>query len=910
MNEGLGHGRAPAMLAAALMLALLALAHPPPARAGNVTTAAYNDLRDNWDPEEPALSPADVQSQGFQRIFSRKLSGEIYAQPLVYEGTVVVTTEKAKAYGVSATSGKIEWKRSFGTPFKATTIGCSDLTPDIGSTSTPVIDPTTGTVYLTTRLESHGRGGLLARAHWYLQALSATTGQERPGFPVEISGTPFNTPEVPFNESFEAQRPGLLLLEGVVYIAFASDCDITPYRGIVVGVNAASGAITTMWSDESGAGTDENSQGGIWQSGGGLVSNEPGRIILTTGNGVSPSPAPSDEPPATLSESVVGLRVGEGGRLEPTQFFAPSNAPTLDQNDEDLGSGGPIALPGEYFGTPAIPHLVVQVGKDGRIFLINADDMGGYRQGAEEGDAVLQTLGPFDGVWGHPAAYGGQGGWVYVLESAGGGYLRALSYGLGGHGEPQLANVATSSESFGYTSGSPLVTSDGTQAGSAVVWVLYTREGATEDGAGGQLRAYDAEPEGSTLALLWSAPIGDATKFAVPTAWDGRIYVGNRQGELQAFGDAANAPLQSPPLQFGSVEVGRSSSRTLSVSALQSLKLTAPASASGEEPAPQAHAASAQAGAGAGTGAGAGAGPGGHAVHTLTAGPHKIPPSGEERIARGVFRIAQPPVGSAVAAGGRLRLRVSFRPAHAGPVVGVITLHTSSGTRTIAVSGYGSRPGLLLSAPPLAFGVLATGAGGKYLSVTFSNSSTRPERITGLRMPAGPYKVSGVPALGTVLAPRQSVTLSLHFAPSSPGRYDSRIAIATDGGSAGEAVSGSAIAGAPLLVVRPATLDFGAVALGSSRTLRFRVEDAGNVPLTISRAIAPIGAFSARAELPEGISIEAHGYLEQAVTFAPTAGGATAGTYLLNGDDGRGYERVRLLGRGLAPRVRGGHELA
>ncbi len=883
MTEARGGWRSAGVACALASVALAALALAPAVRAANVTMAGYNTLRDGWDAEEPALSPAALQSESFQKIFTTKLSGAIYAQPLVYEGTVIVTTEKADAYGVNASSGAIEWKRSFGTPFKASTIGCSDLKPDLGSTSTPVIDPSTGTVYLTTRLESKGKGRLLSRAHWYLQAISAATGEERPGFPVPIAGTPYNTPEVPFNESYEEQRPGLLLLGGVVYMAFASDCDITPYRGIVVGVNETSGEITTMWSDESGSGADENSQSGIWQSGGGLVSNEANRIILTSGNGVSPTQAPSSEPPATLSESVIGLQVQPSGRIEPTQFFAPSNAPTLDQNDEDLGSGGPIALPSEYFGTDAIPQLLVQVGKDGRIFLIDAKDMGGYREGPEEGDAVLQTLGPLGGVWGHPAAYGGQGGWVYVLESAGGGYLRALSYGLGGGGEPQLTSVATSAESFGYASGSPLVTSDGTQAGSAVVWVVYLSNSST--GAGGQLRAYGAMPEGGTLPLLWSARIGDASKFEVPSAYDGRMYVANRSGELIAFGAAEGAPMQAAPLQFGSVAVGRTATVELPVSAARGLRLTAPASAGGEETASQG---AARAG----------------VARGRTAGPSKIPPSGEARIAAGVLRVLQPPVGTAIAAGGRLRLKVSFTPLHAGPVVGEITLHTTLGERTVAVSGYGTRPGLLVSAPPLAFGSVATHAGGKYLSVTFGNCSSRPERITAVELPRGPYEVRGAPAPGSVLAPRQAVTLSVHFAPRRPGRYDSEIVLLTDAGSARARVSGAALAGAPRLAVRPAVLDFGAVAVGQSRTLRFRVLDAGNVPLTISRAIAPLGAFSAPAPLPEGITIEARGYVEQRVTFTPRSTGAFASTYTLNGDDGGGYVRVRLSGRGVAPAPR------
>ena len=482
-------------------------------------------------------------------MFSTPVSGSVYSQPLVVNGTVIVTTERAMAYGINATTGAVEWSRSFGSPFEAATAGCSDLAPDLGSTSTPVVDPATGIVYLTTRLEI-GSGGL-ANSHWYLQAISSATGEEASGFPVEITGTPYNTPGVPFNDATEEQRPGLLLLNGAVYMAFASDCDSDPYRGIVLGVSTSTGLITSMWSDESGVGTDENSQAGIWESGAGLVSDEPNRIILTSGNGVSPQPAASDHPPQTLSESVIGLNVGGKGKIKPVQFFAPSNAANLDANDEDFGSGGPVALTPAHFGTSAHPHLLVQEGKDGRVFLLDADDMGGFKQSPS---AVLQKLGPYEGQWGHPAVYGGQGGWVYILQS-GGGPLRVFSYGVNSRGLPQLASAGATAASFGYSSGSPLVTSHGTRSGSAVVWAVVANG---PDGSGGTLEAYGALPTQGVLPLLWSAPIGTATKFAVPTAWNGRVFVGTRDGHLLAFGPGANAPLQAAAVHFGSVPVGTS----------------------------------------------------------------------------------------------------------------------------------------------------------------------------------------------------------------------------------------------------------------------------------------------------------------------------------------------------------------
>ena len=297
-GRNMAAGRLAIVISGAAVMGASVLAPVVVARAAtttNVTTAAYDNLRDNWDNQEPGLTPSVVQSSSFGQLFSTPVSGSVYSQPLVVNGTVIVTTEQAMAYGINATTGAVEWSRSFGSPFEAATIGCSDLEPDLGSTSTPVIDPATGTVYLTTRLET-GSGGL-ANSHWYLQAISSATGQEASGFPVEITGTPYNTPGIPFNDATEEQRPALLLLNGTVYMAFASDCDSDPYRGIVLGVSTSTHAITSMWSDEAGVGTDENSQAGIWASGAGLVSDEPNRIVLTSGNGVSPQPAASNNPP-------------------------------------------------------------------------------------------------------------------------------------------------------------------------------------------------------------------------------------------------------------------------------------------------------------------------------------------------------------------------------------------------------------------------------------------------------------------------------------------------------------------------------------------------------------------------------------------------------------------------------------
>ena len=302
---------------AALLLLALGAGAGTAHGASEVTTAGYDNLRDDWDASEPALAPSAISSASFGQLFATQLDGAVYAQPLLYANTLVATTEKANAYGLDPATGAIRWSRSFGQPFKASTIGCSDLKPYLGSTSTPVIDQQSGTVYLTTRLQL-GKG--IASSHWYLQALSATTGEERKGFPVEIAGTPYNTPGVPFNEGYAMQRPGLLLMDGVVYLAFASNCDISSlpgHRG--GGTTRTAGRSPRCGATSPGWAPTKTPRRGSGRAAAGSCPTSRGASSSPAATASRPSPAPSNAPPATLSESVIGLTVGGGGaaRAEP-----------------------------------------------------------------------------------------------------------------------------------------------------------------------------------------------------------------------------------------------------------------------------------------------------------------------------------------------------------------------------------------------------------------------------------------------------------------------------------------------------------------------------------------------------------------------------------------------------------------
>ncbi len=275
----------------------------------DVTTVSVDTLRTGWDPNEPGLAPSAVSASDFGQLFSTAVNGQVYAQPIVVGGTVITMTENNWIYGMNAATGAITWSRSVGPAWPASTIGCGDLVPNIGITSTPVYDPATNAVYFMAKVND---GPDADHPHFYLHAISPATGLERAGWPVTIQGSPTNDPANTFNPKTAAQRPGLLLLDGVVYAGFASHCDYGPYVGYIAGVKTTTPAMSTLWSTEAGRSTG---MAGIWQSGGGLVSDGAGRIIVATGNGVSPAPGPGTNPPGTLAESVIRLQVNGDGSL-------------------------------------------------------------------------------------------------------------------------------------------------------------------------------------------------------------------------------------------------------------------------------------------------------------------------------------------------------------------------------------------------------------------------------------------------------------------------------------------------------------------------------------------------------------------------------------------------------------------
>jgi len=811
--------------------------------ADGIGTSA-DDLRTGWYPDQAALAPARVSAPDFGQLFDTPIDGQVYAQPLVANGTLLVVTETNNVYALDPTSGTILQTRRLHPPWNAADLGCPDLAPSVGITGTPAIDPSTNTAYFFAKTYVSGTTG--PAAYW-AHAVDVASLQERPGFPVLIQGQAANQVNRTFDATHHVQRPGILLLGGVAYAAFAGHCDIAPYQGWLVGVSSA-GVITTLWAAE-----DQFNEGaGIWQTGGAPLSDGPGTFIVATGNGEVPStPTPGNQPPNTLGQAWVRLRVQGNGSLQATDFFMPYDAASLNTWDADFGSGGPVGLP-DSFGTPSHPHLGIGVGKQGYVYLLDRDNLGGLGQGMGGGDEVVQRIGPYGGVWSKPAVWPGNGGWVYLPTASGGitaggsnGTFDVYQAGQDGSGNPTLARVGQALDPFGFGSSAPVVTSDGTTPGSALAWIIWSADGT---GVGGQLRAYDAIPSASgTLNLRYSAPIGQANKFTPPGVAGGRIYVGTRDGHLKAFGSPVNPVLTAPPTDFGVVTVGSSTTKSVVFTAARAAT-----------------------------------------VNGVTA--------------QADFTVlsTQPPTPASLAAGQSITANVSFTPSQTGVRAAALVANTDQGPASTSLTGTGQLVlGKLQAAPTaLSFGGTALGrvASG---AVTFSNVGGAPLTVRSVTPPLAPFSISGAPAPGASLAPGQSVTVTMSFTPVVSGPFTGSITVDTDVDPVEVPMSGSA--GPPgNLQITPSSLDFGQVSVGDTVTRSFTVQNTGGVRITLTKSKPPGSSvgFGADSQLAEGTTVDPGASQTLQVHFTPDHAGPAQDQWVITADDGNGPQTVLLSGNG------------
>lgn len=801
--------------------------------------------RTGWYPNQPQLDPGIVASSDFGRIFKTALplspGEQVFAQPLVLGNSVFVVTEANDAYTLDALSGAITQSRNVGAPWNANDVGCGDLVPTVGITGTPVIDIASRTAFFFAKSYRSGtQGPDRGDAIWYAHALDVDTLEERTNFPVEIRGAASNDPAVVFDPYSQMQRTGLLLMDGVVYAGFGGHCDFDDYHGWVVGIDE-SGNVRALFATEAGPGSVRGA--GIWQSGGGLTSDGSGRIFFTTGNGYSNSivtPTPGTSPPPALDESVVHLSVQADGTLSAVDFFTPYDVSYLDAADLDFGSGAVVALPDDPFGTTSHPHLALAAGKEGVMYLLDRDHLGGFKQGIGGGDAAVSQVVVEGGLWSRPGVWAGNGGMAYVVASTG--PLQAFQYGQGADGAPAFTFTGSSTESLGYSSGSPIITSNGTRTDGALVWLTY----ATGPFGSGSLRAYDAVPDASgNLALRFDDAYGAQSKFSRPAVGAGRVYVGAADGYVLGYGTPLRGPLMAHSVDFGTVVAGSTSKSSVVVRARAA---TTVQSISGT-----------------------------NAAFTVTS--------------------TSPSLPAKLSAGQTLTISTTFSPSKVEPYVAALNVATDAGTASISLHGIGqsSGPVLAVAASGLSFGGLPVN-GSRSTNVLVRNAGSRPLTFSEVDVPRAPFSASGAPLVGGSLVPGASTTLTVTFAPTSEGTFGDGIALFSNGGTAMVMLSGtSAYSGQ--LDIAPVSLDFGQVAPGQTATASFTIRNVGNTAVTITKSKPPSrGTFVAANALDEGTMVGAGASVVEVVSFAPTAAGTFSDEWIIGASDGSGSRGIAFGG--------------
>jgi hypothetical protein len=865
-------------------------------------TASDDNLRTGWDQCETAMGPSAVA--GFSTLFDAHVTGMVYAQPLVVPvasatdpsspSTVVVATENDYVYGLDPTTGTVSWSVHLGNAFvisKSTDpklANCNDLAPNIGITGTPAFNPGNNHVYFFANIVDTGTN----TPKYYLVELDPSNGNVVNK--TLISGHPSNDSALTFNAAYQMERPGVLLLNGWAYAAFASHCDHQPYVGYVAGVNLSNPAQTTMWTDES---KTTGNMAGIWQAGGGLMSDGTS-IFATSGNGVSPAKAPGSKPPGTLAESVLRLQPNSGN-LSVKDFFSPANAPKLDAADTDFGSGGPMGFPVTMGGYPAV---LAQAGKYGVIYLLDRTNLGGRQQGTNNTDKVLFYTKAYGGQWGHPAFFGQSS--TLTTSNAGanpvdndfmfyvgrGDVMRVFRLAVNSNNKPAISDVGASSLTYGYSSGSPVVTSNSTDPTSVVVWAVQTGDST---GANAELDAYSlgklvsngTTPSSCTsktvciLNPIWHSQPFTASKFTIPATSNGIVYVGDRNGNVWAWGTGppAAAPLAAANTTLPSTTVNTTTTRTVSITARRPTVVT---------------------GVSASTGASNAITP----ASQFTIGQATLTPAGSATSQPVTFP-------ASLAKGDKVSVPVTFRPAAPGTADGTISFRLRNGkVRIVPVTGTGARAGLYANPAAVAFplsadqGVIDVPVGIQVPQlIDIINGGSTPDTVRSVTPPTAPFAAANLPTPGQTLVPGEALVVPLTYTPTQPGPAHGSLVI-TD--SAGKRLvvplSGIAVESVSQVRADQSTIDFGSVPVGTTTTKVIHITNSGTVPTTVSVPVPPTPPFHSRYKVFAGTPFNPGYDLRIPVMFSPTSTGTFTFHYVFHWHDRLGSHSltVVLTGKG------------
>jgi hypothetical protein len=498
-----------------------------------VTTSQYDSLRTGATLNEKVLTPQNVNAQQFGKVGAFKVDGAVYAQPLFVPGVEIpgkgkhgvlyVATEHDSVFAFDAErpGDAPLWQVSLldqargSVPVSEDDAQCPFIRPEVGITSTPVIDLKTGTLYVLAR--SKVRHAVSKDEYFqHLHALAITTGVEKFGGPRLISasvpgkGAGSENGQVRFDSRLENARAALLLTDNSLYLTWASSCDVDPYHGWVMAYDPQTLEQKAVLND-----TPDGERGGIWASDTGPAADAGGNVYVPTGNGTFDAAAGG----RNYSDSVLKLGL-EGSSLTVRDYFTPYDQAQLNHSDSDVGSSGPLLLP----DLPGVRrHLLVQPSKGGDIFVIDRDRMGKFQT---EGDAIVQRIHLAGGAYGAMAYWNRHLFFANEKDS-----LR--DYTIDNNGLTLNTYSSTRFENPGAT---PSISANGTK--DAIVWTVATK---TWNGADRPaiLYAFDAtkikQPIYSSEQNSERDRAAMATRFVIPVVVNGRVYFGARR-EVEVYG--------------------------------------------------------------------------------------------------------------------------------------------------------------------------------------------------------------------------------------------------------------------------------------------------------------------------------------------------------------------------------------
>jgi hypothetical protein len=508
----------------------------PSASSIDVVTYHYDNARTGQNLKETALAPANVSSAKFGKLGSLAVDGLVDAQPLYLSNMAIpstgtrnvlyAVTEHGSVYAFDAdsTSSTPLWKIStlLNGEVPSDDRGCSQVTPEIGITSTPVIDRTRGphgAIYVIA-MSKDGSGNYFQRLH----ALDLATGGELFGGPVTIkatypgSGANSSGGNVVFDAKQYKERPGLLQIGGTIYTTWSSHCDISPYTSWVMGFDANTLALAQ--SNVLNLVPNGN-DGGIWMAGSAPAADSSGNIFFLVGNGDFDTTLDANLFPKNGNCGNCFVKLTTNGQIRLADYFTPQNTVAKSSADQDLGSGGAIALPDMTDISGKTRHLAVGAGKDAILYVVDRDAMGKFNSSTDQiYQEISGQLG--GGVFSKPAYFNGTVFYGAVSDS-----LKAfpiVSARLTASPSSQTANT------FGYPGTTPSISANG--AANAIVW-------AVENGGTAVLHAYDAtnlatEFYNSNQAAN-SRDQFSGNKFITPLIANGKVFVGT-SNSVAVFG--------------------------------------------------------------------------------------------------------------------------------------------------------------------------------------------------------------------------------------------------------------------------------------------------------------------------------------------------------------------------------------